>query len=79
MAEPAIAQKSLYELTFEPGSYWRCRYGRSNRQSFCDESHKRGEFEPEKFEIIVPTKVVLCGCRHTSNKPYCDGSRNELD
>lgn len=78
MAEPNIAQKAPFALDLEQGSYWWCACGKSQKQPFCDSSHKGSEFVPVKFEITEKKKVWLCGCKHTANKPFCDGTHKGL-
>ena len=44
---PLIAQKGPYMVAVEAGkSYWWCACGRSQRQPFCDGSHKGTNFAP---------------------------------
>jgi len=41
MTRPEIAQKAPYPVAVEAGkSYWWCACGKSNKQPFCDGSHK---------------------------------------
>jgi CDGSH-type Zn-finger protein len=50
MADPIPAQKEPYKVTVKGGrSYFWCACGRSNRQPFCDGSHKGTEFTPVAF------------------------------
>jgi CDGSH-type Zn-finger protein len=78
MSEPVIAQKVPYPEDLEPGTYWWCACGKSQKQPFCDGSHKDTEFTPVKLEITEKTKVYLCGCKHSHDKPFCDGTHNKL-
>jgi len=34
--------------------------------------------EPLSFVIAEKTTVWLCNCKHTQDKPFCDGSHNNL-
>ena len=46
----------------------------SGVQPICDGSHKGTAFKPYEFTIEDPiTSIELCGCKFTSNVPYCDG------
>jgi len=78
MAEPVIARKSPEVLELAPGTYFWCACGRSQKQPFCDGSHKGTPFAPVKFELAEPRKVALCLCKHTKGQPYCDGTHKSL-
>ncbi|MFA7387860.1 MAG: CDGSH iron-sulfur domain-containing protein [Thiohalobacteraceae bacterium] len=78
MAQPEIPQKAPYALELEAGTHWWCACGRSQKQPFCDGSHKGTEFSPVKVELTEKTKVWLCGCKQSANKPYCDGTHKTL-
>jgi CDGSH-type Zn-finger protein len=54
------------------------RCGRSQRQPFCDGSHKETDFTPVKFTMSEAQKVWLCGCKRTKPQPFCDGSHKTL-
>ena len=46
----------------------------SGIQPLCDGSHKGTAFKPFEFTIEEPVKSLdLCGCKFTSQAPYCDG------
>ena len=78
MAEPACPQKSPYVLDLAPGDYWWCACGQSEKQPFCDGSHKGGAFTPVKFTVEKAEKKALCGCKRSKNAPFCDGTHNSL-
>ena len=78
MAEPLVPQKSPYAVELAPGEYWWCACGQSQRQPFCDGSHKGSGIEPQKFSVTEAQKVWLCGCKHSAGKPFCDGSHSKL-
>ena len=79
MSEPVIAQKAPYPVEVEEGkTYFWCACGQSQKQPFCDGSHKGTDFTPEKFTADKDGKVFFCGCKHTSNEPRCDGTHSRL-
>ncbi len=78
MSEPVIADKKPAVLDLEPGNYYWCTCGQSQKQSFCDVSHQRTEFTPLAFELTGKKRVALCNCKYTGNPPYCDGSHTKL-
>ena len=78
MEKPICPQKSPYVLTSEKKKYVWCACGKSEKQPFCDGSHKGTDFSP----IIVDNKkegnIAWCGCKATGNSPYCDGTHSKL-
>ena len=78
MEKPICPQKSPYVLSSEKKKYAWCACGKSEKQPFCDGSHKGTDFSP----IIVDNKkegnVAWCGCKATGNSPYCDGTHSNL-
>ena len=79
MTSPTIAQKSPYMIEVEAGkTYHWCMCGNSNKQPFCDGSHKGSSFAPLTYIPAESKKAALCGCKHTKNQPMCDGSHKAL-
>ena len=88
---PKIAktEPQMVEVIPEKKYAW-CTCGLSEKQPFCDGTHKR--IEPtinEAGESILPFKslvvefekeeeVWFCQCKQTKTPPYCDGSHNKL-
>lgn len=79
MAEPVVAQKSPYAVEVEAGKkYWWCSCGRSQKQPYCDGSHKDTGLTPLLYTAEKSGKVYLCGCKSTAKKPFCDGTHGRL-
>lgn len=55
-----------------------CACGESDKQPFCDGSHRHNDFEPVVFTAKRDGKAFLCMCKQSSNLPYCDGTHNSL-
>lgn len=79
MAEPEIAQKSpyLYKVEEDEKVAW-CACGKSDKQPFCDGSHKGSEFRPMIIDVQAGETIAFCGCKHTGNPPRCDGTHKNL-
>jgi CDGSH-type Zn-finger protein len=88
---PHVAKKEPVMVKVEAGKiYAWCTCGLSEKQPFCDGTHKR--IEPtinEQGESVMPYKslrvefeeekeVWFCQCKQTKNPPYCDGSHKNL-
>lgn len=76
--QPNIAQKAPYAAELQPGTYWWCACGKSQKQPFCDGSHKGSSLVPQQFVVSEAKTVWLCGCKYSANKPFCDGSHKKL-
>ena len=76
---PIIAQKSPIPVEVTEGkTYFWCSCGRSQRQPFCDGSHKGTAFEPVKYTAEASKKLFFCGCKHSGKAPLCDGTHAKL-
>ena len=76
---PIIAQKAPFPVEVTEGkSYFWCACGKSQKQPFCDGSHKGTGMEPVKFTAEESKKIFFCGCKHTDKLPLCDGSHSRL-
>ncbi len=75
---PVIAQKAPYKLDLTAGKYHWCTCGLSQKQPFCDASHKGSGMKSLAFELTEDQTVYLCGCKNTKNPPYCDGTHGQL-
>ena len=74
------SQKSPYKVEVEKGkTYFWCSCGLSQKQPFCDGSHKKeGKFKSIKYQASDSKEVYFCGCKMTKNPPFCDGSHSKL-
>jgi CDGSH-type Zn-finger protein len=79
MTDPQIAQKAPFKVDVEAGkTYFWCACGRSQKQPFCDGSHKGTGFNPIKFDATAAKAVFFCGCKHSQKAPLCDGTHANL-
>jgi CDGSH-type Zn-finger protein len=79
MNEVVITQKNPYLADVVEGkAYYWCSCGQSEKQPFCDGSHKGTTFNPVVFKATETKKMYFCGCKVTSNQPFCDGTHNSL-
>ena len=59
-------------------SYLWCACGRSEKQPFCDNTHKKTDVKPLLFKTEKEGEAWLCQCKQTKNPPYCDGTHRTL-
>ena len=80
MQNPITPQKSPYKVKVEKGkTYFWCSCGESQKQPFCDGSHRReGNFKSVKYLAKSDKVVFFCGCKLTKNPPFCDNSHLKL-
>ena len=78
MSKPTIAQKRSYVVEVQEGKkYFWCACGLSQKQPFCDGSHKGSEFSSIKYTADESKTVYFCHCKQTNNQPFCDGSHSK--
>jgi CDGSH-type Zn-finger protein len=88
---PKISKTEPAGVTTEVGKiYAWCTCGLSEKQPFCDGTHKRIETTLNELgEAVMPYRslkvqcekeevVFFCQCKQTKTPPYCDGSHNKL-
>lgn len=79
MDRPVIAQTAPIPVDVEAGkTYFWCACGKSQKQPFCDGSHKGTTFSPIKYEAKQAAKVFFCCCKHSRRAPVCDGTHKQL-
>ena len=55
-----------------------CSCGLSQRQPYCDESHRGTDQKPVMYKSDADLTVALCGCKLTQRPPFCDGNHIKL-
>ena len=79
MSDPVVAQKSPFMVEVEEGkAYFWCACGRSQKQPFCDGSHKDTEFTPVRWQAEESGRKFFCGCKMTEGQPFCDGTHSKI-
>jgi len=80
MEKPKSPQKSPFKVKVEKGKiYFWCACGLSNKQPFCDGTHKiEGKFKSLKYLADGSKDIYFCGCKLSQNAPFCDGSHSKL-
>lgn len=76
--KPVVASKTPYGVDLDPGTYFWCACGKSQKQPFCDGSHKGSSFVPQKVDISEKKTYWMCGCKATGGSPFCDGSHKNI-
>jgi len=80
MQNPSTPQKNPYKVKIEKGkTYFWCSCGLSQKQPFCDGTHKKdGIFKSVKYLANSDKTIFFCGCKFTKNPPFCDNSHIKL-
>jgi len=78
MTDPIRADNKPIAIDVEAGrNYFWCACGKSQKQPFCDGSHRDTDFTPLKYTAEENRKVFFCCCKATARAPLCDGSHNK--
>ena len=79
MENSSTPQKSPYKVKVEKGkTYFWCACSISQKQPFCDGSHKKeGKFKSLRYLADENKEMYFCGCKTTNNPPFCDGSHSK--
>jgi len=75
---PKIVKKSPYIVNEKCRKIAFCSCGLSNKDPYCDGSHKGTGFSPKIIEIKEEKKVAWCGCKKSNKGAFCDGSHKHL-
>jgi CDGSH-type Zn-finger protein len=79
MEKPVVAAREPFKVDVEAGkAYFWCACGRSQKQPFCDGSHKGTGLTPVQYKADATRPVWLCGCKQTKSAPMCDGTHKSL-
>ena len=73
-ARPSTVRSQPYVREEARGEHWWCACGKSERQPYCDGSHRGGPVGPVVIVLDAPARVSWCGCKRTGTPPYCDGT-----
>ena len=79
MENPTTSQKSPYKVIVERAeTYSWCACGLSQKQPFCDGTHKKdGIYKSIKYLAEESKEIYFCGCKMTKHPPFCDGSHSK--
>ena len=73
----ASALKAPIDVAVECGkTYWWCACGLSQKQPFCDGSHKSTGFSPLQYRSAETGIKRFCVCKQTKSPPFCDGANH---
>lgn len=79
---PRVATCNPKVIKVESGKiYSWCTCGLSEKQPFCDGSHKKIEgmpFKSMKVQFEKEMEIAFCQCKQSKTPPFCDGSHHLL-
>jgi CDGSH-type Zn-finger protein len=79
MSDAVIAGRAPIPVDVEAGkTYYWCTCGRSQKQPFCDGSHKGSTFSPQAYTTAQAGRLWFCACKRSAKAPLCDGSHKQL-
>lgn len=78
MSQAKVVDTKPTVITLEIGTYHWCSCGHSEKQPFCNGSHKGTDFKPVTFVVEEQKQVALCLCKATGHAPFCDGAHKNL-
>ena len=78
MEDQAVVAQKAYMVEVEGKTYFWCSCSPSDKQPFCDGSHKGTSFLPMKFEAEKSRQMYFCGYKQTDKQPFCDGAHSKL-
>jgi len=79
VSERHVAQKAPYPVEVEAGkTYYWCACGKSQKQPFCDGSHKDTGITSLAWTAEKSGPAYFCGCKASKTEPLCDGSHAKL-
>ncbi len=77
----AVCEPAAFEA--EPGKmYSWCSCGLSEKESFCDNAHRKKDGLPYSSIKVIFDKAVIvwfCQCKRTKTPPFCDDTHKTLD
>ena len=76
---PEIGGTKPIRVATEAGkSYWWSACGKSQKQPFCDGSHKGSTFTPVQWTAPDSKQAWFCTCKQTATRPLCSGAHKAL-
>src|SRR5438105_13003502 len=71
-ARPFTARPGACVVEEQSGEFWWCACGKSERQPYCDGSHRGGPVGPVIVRFDAARTVSWCRCKQTGSRPFCD-------
>ena len=79
---PRIAKCEPAIIKVEPGKvYSWCTCGLSEKQPFCDNTHRNIDsmpFRSIKVQFDKAEEVYFCQCKQTTTPPFCDDTHKTI-